>query len=124
MMSPRTIHVENPAAENTRAERRRITIRQPERTMSELTIPVINVAALFGGPSPVRDRTDAAIMEAASTFGFFAAGALPADVPIDRESRSQLLRIFQLPAAKVRPLWRQKFDASQTNVYRGWFPLQ
>jgi isopenicillin N synthase-like dioxygenase len=92
--------------------------------MSELTIPVINVAALFGGPSPLRDRTDAAIMQAASTFGFFAAGALPADVPIDRESRSRLLRIFELPAAKVRPLWRQKFDASQTNVYRGWFPLQ
>ena len=92
--------------------------------MSNLSIPVIDVAALFDGPSPARDRTDAAIMEAASTFGFFAASALPADVPIDRESRSQLLRLFELPPAKVQPLWRQKFDASHTNVYRGWFPLQ
>jgi isopenicillin N synthase-like dioxygenase len=92
--------------------------------MSELSIPVIDVAALFDGPSPARDRTDAAIMEAASTFGFFAASALPGDVPIDRESRSQLLRLFDLPPAKIRPLWRQKFEASHANVYRGWFPLQ
>jgi isopenicillin N synthase-like dioxygenase len=92
--------------------------------MSELSIPVIDVAALFDGPSPARDRADAAIMEAASTFGFFAASALPGDVPIDRESRSQLLRLFDLPRAKTRPLWRQKFDASHANVYRGWFPLQ
>ena len=92
--------------------------------MSKPSIPVIDAAALFDGPSPARDRTDAAIMEAASTFGFFAASALPGDVPIDRESRSQLLRLFELPPAKIRPLWRQRFDASHTNVYRGWFPLQ
>src|ERR1700693_1632280 len=79
--------------------------------MSELSIPVIDVAALFGGPSPARDRTDAAIMEAASTFGFIAASTLPGDVPNDRESRSQLLRLFDLPPAKIRPLWRQKFEA-------------
>jgi isopenicillin N synthase-like dioxygenase len=92
--------------------------------MPELSIPVIDVAALFDGPSPARDRSDAAIMEAASTFGFFAACALPEDVPIDRETRSQLLRLFELPQDKIRPLWRQKFDASHANVYRGWFPLQ
>jgi isopenicillin N synthase-like dioxygenase len=92
--------------------------------MSNLSIPVIDVAALSGGPSPARDHTDAAIMEAAGTFGFFAASALPADVPIDRESRSELLRLFDLPPAKIQPLWRQKFDASHANVYRGWFPLQ
>ncbi|HLZ98187.1 MAG TPA: 2OG-Fe(II) oxygenase family protein [Steroidobacteraceae bacterium] len=85
---------------------------------------MIDIAALFGGPSSARERADAAIMEAANTFGFFAASALPGDVPIDRESRSQLLRLFDLPPAKLRPLWRQKFDASHTNVYRGWFPLQ
>jgi isopenicillin N synthase-like dioxygenase len=92
--------------------------------LSNLSIPVIDVAALFDGPSPARHRTDAAIMEAAGTFGFFAASALPADVPIDPESRSRLLRLFDLPPAKIRSLWRQKFDASHANVYRGWFPLQ
>jgi isopenicillin N synthase-like dioxygenase len=39
--------------------------------MSKLSIPVIDLAALFDGPSPARARTDAGIMEAASTFGFF-----------------------------------------------------
>ncbi len=92
--------------------------------MPDLSIPVIDVAALFGGPSPARDRADAAIMEAAGTFGFFAASALPGDVPIGRESRVELLRLFDLPPDKIRPLWRQKFDALHANVYRGWFPLQ
>jgi isopenicillin N synthase-like dioxygenase len=92
--------------------------------MSELSIPVIATEALFDGPSPARDRTDAAILEAASSFGFFAASGLPSDVPMDRDFRSQLLRLFDLPAAKIRPLWRQKFEASHANVYRGWFPLQ
>lgn len=92
--------------------------------MSDSSIPVIDVAALFEGPSPARDRTDAAIMEAASSFGFFAARALPGDVPIGRESRSRLLRLFDLPPAKIRPLWRQKFEPSHANIYRGWFPVQ
>jgi isopenicillin N synthase-like dioxygenase len=92
--------------------------------MSQLSIPVIDVAALFDGPSPARDRTDAGIIEAASTFGFFSASALPGNVPIDRESRSQLLRLFDLPPDKIRPLWRQKFEPTHANVYRGWFPLQ
>jgi isopenicillin N synthase-like dioxygenase len=85
-------------AENTRAERRRNIIRQSEHTMSGLSIPVMDVAALFGGPSPARDRTDAAITEAASAFGFFAASALPGDVPIDRESRAE-----RPAASELRP---------------------
>ena len=34
------------------------------------------------------------------------------------------LRLFQLPEQHTRKLWRQKFDPSHPNVYRGWFPLQ
>jgi isopenicillin N synthase-like dioxygenase len=76
--------------------------------MSELSIPVIDVAALFGGPSPARDRTDAAIMEAASTFGFFAAGALPGDVPIDRESRSRAANRSSYEQGGHRPRGRRR----------------
>lgn len=63
-------------------------------------------------------------MEAAAACGFFAAQGFPADIPIDRRSRADLLRVFQLPERDIRPLWRQKFDASHANAYRGWFPLQ
>ena len=63
-------------------------------------------------------------MDAAAACGFFVAQGFPADVPIDRRSRADLLRVFQLPERDIRPLWRQKFDASHANAYRGWFPLQ
>jgi isopenicillin N synthase-like dioxygenase len=32
--------------------------------------------------------------------------------------------LFDLPPEQVRPLWRQKFDSTHSNLYRGWFPLQ
>jgi isopenicillin N synthase-like dioxygenase len=91
---------------------------------TESSIPVIDVAALFGAPSSARNRADQAIMSAAASSGFFVARGFPADLPIDRDSRAELLRLFQLPEREIRPLWRQKFDASHSNVYRGWFPLQ
>jgi isopenicillin N synthase-like dioxygenase len=68
--------------------------------------------------------TDRAIADAAATAGFFVAYGFPSSVPIDRDSRARLLRIFELPEDGIRPLWRQKFDPSHANVYRGWFPLQ
>ena len=63
-------------------------------------------------------------MSAAATSGFFVARGFPPGSPIGRHSRSDLLRLFQLPEREIRALWRQKFDASHANVYRGWFPLQ
>jgi isopenicillin N synthase-like dioxygenase len=71
-----------------------------------------------------RERTDQAIMGAAASSGFFVARGFPSGIPIDRHSRSELLRLFQLSERDIRPLWRKKFDASNANVYRGWFPLQ
>ena len=50
--------------------------------------------------------------------------AVPEDVPIGANARAQLLRLFDLPPEAVRQLWRQKFDPTHRNVYRGWFPLQ
>ncbi len=63
-------------------------------------------------------------MGAAAASGFMVVRGLPADVPAGRAARADLLRLFQLPAYETRKLWRQKFDPSHPNVYRGWFPLQ
>jgi isopenicillin N synthase-like dioxygenase len=87
-------------------------------------IPLIDISALFLGPSTNRDRTDTAIAEAALAVGFFSARCFPADLPIGRNSRMELLRIFQLADHQIQSLWRKKFDPSHSNVYRGWYPLQ
>ena len=95
------------------------------RTMlPQSSIPVIDVSALFRGASLERARTDEAILRAAVTPGFFLARNFPRSASIERESRIDLLRLFELPECELRPLWRRKFDASHANVYRGWFPPQ
>jgi isopenicillin N synthase-like dioxygenase len=63
-------------------------------------------------------------MAAASDSGFMLVAGLPADVPHGAAARRELLRLFSLPEAAFRPLWRQKFAPDHTNVYRGGFPLQ
>jgi isopenicillin N synthase-like dioxygenase len=87
-------------------------------------IPRIDIAALFANASRERAEADAAIMAAASNSGFMTVRGLPADIPVGSVARRSLLRLFDLPAAETRALWRQKFDPSHRNVYRGWFPLQ
>jgi len=87
-------------------------------------IPCIDIEPLFGGRTAQRDRADQAIMAAAADTGFLLVRGLPADLPVDASIRADLLRLFQLPEAEIRKLWRQKFDPRQRNVYRGWFPLQ
>lgn len=91
---------------------------------TDLLIPRIDVAALFAGPSPQRDRVDAAILTAARETGFLTIAGLPSDLPMDADHRRALLRIFDLPPDQTRGLWRQKFAADHRNIYRGWFPLQ
>lgn len=84
-----------------------------------MTIPVIDVAPLFGPASAERDAADAAIRNAAATIGFMLIRNTPPAPAI-----ADLLKVFDLPAAVTQPLWRQKFKPDQANVYRGWFPLQ
>jgi len=88
------------------------------------SIPSVDVAPLFCEASPARDRADRAIVEAAAGVGFFVAGCFPAGLPVNRTARSELLRLFDLQEDEIRRLWRQKFDPSHHNVYRGWFPRQ
>jgi isopenicillin N synthase-like dioxygenase len=91
---------------------------------TEPSIPAIDLSTLFGAPCIKRTRTDAAIAHAAATVGFFVAHGFPQGLPIDPRSRTDLLRLFELPECEKRLLWRQKFAPAHANVYRGWFPPQ
>ncbi len=90
----------------------------------EDSIPCIDIAPLFRDASRERDLADQAIMAAAATSGFMVVSGLPTDVPLGHAARAHLLRLFDLPESETRKLWRQKFDPTHQNVYRGWFPLQ
>jgi len=87
-------------------------------------IPLIDIGALFGADPHSCAATDRAIMAASARSGFMLVQGFPGDVANDPATRSKLLRLFDLPARQIRPLWRQKFDPAHANVYRGWFPLQ
>jgi isopenicillin N synthase-like dioxygenase len=87
-------------------------------------IPCLDIGTLFEARSDARAATDRAIRDAAADSGFMLVHTFPDSVPVGAAARAQLLRLFDLPAAKIQPLWRQKFDPTHRNVYRGWFALQ
>jgi len=84
----------------------------------------IDISPLFGPSTPARALADRAILEAASGLGFMIVRGLPVRLPVDAAARKRVLRLFDLPEAEQRRLWRQKFDPARPNVYRGWFPAQ
>src|SRR5690349_10043893 len=88
--------------QSPRPNRRRL----PERR--GLVVPRIDISALFSDSAAGREEADAAIIKAAGEIGFMTICGLPSDVPIDAASRRTLLRLFDLPEAELRKLWRQK----------------
>jgi isopenicillin N synthase-like dioxygenase len=95
-----------------------------QRSLHHEAIPALDLSTLFQARSPARDRTDAALRAAASEQGFLIVTGLPAEVPLGPAARRTLLRVFDLGAADRRRLWRRKFEPTNANVYRGWFPAQ
>jgi isopenicillin N synthase-like dioxygenase len=87
-------------------------------------VPVLNIDALFCGSSRARDEADRALYRAACEMGFASITGLPPDVPLGRDARAQALRIFELEPGVLRTLWRRKFEPRNSNIYRGWFPVQ
>lgn len=87
-------------------------------------IPLIDIAALFWGPSADRDSVDAQMLEAASGIGFMTIKGFPGNELVEQPRRARLLKIFALPAGEKRKLYRWNFEPANANVYRGWFPLQ
>src|SRR5258706_3744218 len=87
-------------------------------------VPLLDIAALFEGPSPRRTEADRQVRDAATSIGFLMMSGLPAEFPLGPAARRRLLRVFDLPPSEIAKLWRQNFAPAQPNVYRGWFPLQ
>ena len=87
-------------------------------------IPAIDISALFGPASPARDEADRRIFAAASGIGFMTVRGFPGAELLTGAKRGELLKIFELGDAEKAKMLRWNFDASKTNYYRGWFPLQ
>ena len=93
-------------------------------TLLKSDIPRIEIAPLFGPPGPARDETDAAVRAAAADCGFMTVAGFAGGAAVGPQARRALLRVFALPEADIRRLWRQKFEPRNANIYRGWFPAQ
>jgi len=53
-------------------------------------IPKVDIAALFGPPSPAREAVDRAIMAAAEDIGFLTVAGIPPESPHGAEDRRDL----------------------------------
>jgi isopenicillin N synthase-like dioxygenase len=87
------------------------------------SIPLIDVAPLFGPDSPARAQADEGILAAARDSGFMVLSGVPPSVPLGGAVRRELLRVFDLPDEAKRRLWRRASAPENPNVYRGYFPI-
>ncbi len=85
-------------------------------------VPLIDVAPLFGPPGLDRDDVDRAIAAAASESGLLTIAGPSELVPTAASTREEMLAIFTLPDDGQRALWRNFYEPSNANVYRGWNP--
>jgi isopenicillin N synthase-like dioxygenase len=96
----------------------------PTSPDARTVISVVDVSPLFHSMSTERNAADAAILAAAGDTGFVSIVGLPASVPTGSAARADLLRIFDLDESVLQSLWRRKFAPQNSNLYRGWFPVQ
>jgi isopenicillin N synthase-like dioxygenase len=99
-------------------------LQQQLNAAPSVTVPQIDISALFRPAGRARDAVDCAIAAAAGGIGFMTISGLPPSTPLGGEARAALLEIFALEPAMLRPLWRRKFEPANANIYRGWFPQQ
>jgi isopenicillin N synthase-like dioxygenase len=88
-------------------------------------IPTIDIGSLFESVSESKGQgaTDLAIYRAASRSGFMVITGTPHPEELGADRRKSMLRIFGLPEAEQRRLWKRNFAPENPNLYRGWFPL-
>ena len=85
-------------------------------------VPLIDIVPLFDGPGDNRDRADRAIATAAHESGFFTIAGPSELVPTTAMMRQKMLTLFALPPEAQRALWRNFYEPSHSNIYRGWSP--
>ncbi len=83
---------------------------------------MIDVVPLFGPPGPDRDRVDRAIADAAGESGVLTIAGPSELVPTAASTRDAMLAVFALSDASQHSLWRNFYEPSNANVYRGWSP--
>ncbi|HEV2267845.1 MAG TPA: 2OG-Fe(II) oxygenase family protein [Steroidobacteraceae bacterium] len=88
------------------------------------SIPVVDVKPLFDASPPGWEAPDRALAAAARDIGFVCIRGLPREAVPGPAERARLLAIFGLDEAGKRRLYRRKFAPENSNIYRGWFPLQ
>ena len=86
-------------------------------------IPVIDISALFGEDPVPRALVDRRIARAAFDIGFMVVVGHPARLKVGHIERQTLIKLFDLPMALQRPLWKRNFAPENPHIYRGWFPL-
>lgn len=87
-------------------------------------ISTIDIAPLFGGELDACARVDGEIARAAFDIGFMTVIGHPADLAVGPVECAVLLKLLSLPVAEQRRLWKRNFAPENTNLYRGWFPLE
>ena len=90
--------------------------------MDRAVVPTIDVSPLFGPNGPDRDDVDRAIVAAANKSGFLSVTGPSEFVPTAVSTREQMLAVFTLAGADQHELWRNFYEPSNANVYRGWSP--
>jgi len=88
------------------------------------SIPVVDVEPLFDMERSGRHIPERALAAAARDIGFACIRGLPREAAPGPPARARLLAIFGLDEAAKRRLYRRKFASENSNVYRGWFPMQ
>ncbi len=86
-------------------------------------IPRIDIGCLFDSEATDKAATDGAIYRAASESGFMVITGTPHEAELGSDRRKSMLRLFGLPEAERRKLWKRNFAPENPNLYRGWFPL-
>ncbi len=88
------------------------------------SIPVVDVGPLFDTERTDRQIPDRALVAAAREIGFVCVRGLPSEAAPGPTERARLLAVFGLDEGARRRLYRRKFASENSNVYRGWFPMQ